>query len=543
MSSVSDLAKNKDEYNEYKQYFESIATNLNAIGHNPVSHPAFVRYDLIEMFDKKWTKLMSPFLGLEDPTIGLVNNAGENIQQNYTGAFTIAYQCKADDQSAIEAAYDNALILAKKVLAKIKSDRRNRKIFDFDFNSVRFNKIHQIFGDYHGWRIEFSFPSQFSMLFDLNDWTNETDAIAPAPFATVTDGMSDVKLAQGDTYICSTDEGVLVLKDSDGNILQTISVPPGSTVLATAPDNVATVNSTPFTTAPAGTSIDVPVQYENGNFVGSIIGGIVQIPDPIDLPALAITTYDDVALTNPITAAKFKQTIYINAEEDGIIATSFTIYIDNGVDAEFSVNQASSTLAYDVALSGTIKIQVIAFDGLGIAVARYAPKEVVITGGRSPWVSNPPTTNANSHDDDYGNIWYTYELRTATAVPAGEFARIELQNNVLQRSSFGNQQYVGFVPTVNAGTLTGFTGLYWFTSTRVDVYVNGSYVMVMYNPTTNEDDSPFVDINETTGLFEFGFGSTVFYISTHAELSGVTPTVKSIYGNRGLNEVYITRTN
>ena len=257
-------------------------------------------------------------------------------------------------------------------------------------------------------------------------------------------------------------------------------------------------------------------------------------------PSLDITVYSDVGLTTPITNATYNDTVYIQAVATGITPNSYTFYIEDSSSAQLSVTQAGDTLTWTVELSGTAKIQAVAKDASSDVTAKATPEELTIAGGRVPWVSNPAPTHAFAKDDDYGNVWYTYALRITDSIPAGELACLDLQNNVLQRSSFGNQQFVGFVTPANSGTTNGITGLYWFLGTRVDVYVNGSYVMVMYNPTTDEYDNPKVCRNPD-GTFDFYAGSTLIYSSTYTDTGILVPTVKSIYGGRGINEVYITR--
>lgn len=48
-------------------------------------------------------------------------------------------------------------------------------------------------------------------------------------------------------------------------------------------DANVTVNSSTFDTVASGGTLDVPVEYENGTPVGTITGGIVEIPNPVEL--------------------------------------------------------------------------------------------------------------------------------------------------------------------------------------------------------------------------------------------------------------------
>jgi hypothetical protein len=49
-----------------------------------------------------------------------------------------------------------------------------------------------------------------------------------------------------------------------------------------------TVNSSAFNTVASGGTLDVPVEYENGTLIGTITGGIVKIPNPVELDRVYI---------------------------------------------------------------------------------------------------------------------------------------------------------------------------------------------------------------------------------------------------------------
>jgi hypothetical protein len=76
-------------------------------------------------------------------------------------------------------------------------------------------------------------------------------------------------------------DSVAVLKDTDGNTLSTTNILAEGSENITAPDGAVTVNSSAFGNVKSNGSLDVPVEYENGTPVGSIISGVVQVPNPI----------------------------------------------------------------------------------------------------------------------------------------------------------------------------------------------------------------------------------------------------------------------
>jgi len=356
--SVNNLQKNKDSYSEYVSYFESIAVNNNAIGHS-LSHNAFQRYDLINMFGNKMNNLQSPFLGLEDPSIRLVNNENQNILNQYFGAFTIAEEVEEDNEAAIQAAFDTSLSTIRDILAKILSDRRNRKIFDFDFDSVQINKVREIFRNYYGWRVQFAFGAQFDLTFDQSKWTNEVDAIALPPFATVTDGNSTIELGVGESYSCAMQaDGTVVLKDSNGIIIESQTVSPNQNLELIAPDVTEQINGTTYDQSPSGTVNNLLVINQENDPVGNIANPCVVSNSLIrnsndtlvySLPPEQPLTFDD-------TPIKVNGALVINApsgvEKDLVIRhetqglAAITIISEEVVLADIIVDPKTINIAF-----------------------------------------------------------------------------------------------------------------------------------------------------------------------------------------------------
>lgn len=94
------------------------------------------------------------------------------------------------------------------------------------------------------------------------------------PVGTITGGVVEVP----NPVVC--DDATAVLKDTDGNTLSTTNIPSGASQDITAPDGSVTVNGSAFDSVLSGGSLDVPVEYENGSPVGTIVAGVVQVPDP-----------------------------------------------------------------------------------------------------------------------------------------------------------------------------------------------------------------------------------------------------------------------
>jgi len=94
-------------------------------------------------------------------------------------------------------------------------------------------------------------------------------------------------------------DSVAVLKDTDGNTLSTTNILAEGSENITAPDGDVTVNSSAFGNVKSNGSLDVPVEYVNGTPVGTIVGGVVQVPNPIVPSGIA---YQRPSLTGQTTS-------------------------------------------------------------------------------------------------------------------------------------------------------------------------------------------------------------------------------------------------
>lgn len=82
-------------------------------------------------------------------------------------------------------------------------------------------------------------------------------------------------------------DSAITLKDTANNTLSTTNVPATVAQNITAPDASVTVNGNAYDTVLSGGSLDVLVEYQNGTPVGTIVGNVVEIPDPYN-PVLTI---------------------------------------------------------------------------------------------------------------------------------------------------------------------------------------------------------------------------------------------------------------
>lgn len=440
---VGILERNKDKFLEYKEYWEQVARDSKDINHTD-DDKHFVRYSMSEIFSSKQNGLKSPYLGLETPSFKTVNDNGENVQIKWQGAIVIGHHYEKGNQTSKDKAFDECCAILLKILGRVNRDRRTDRLLQFDLNDLQINEVNEMFGEPRtGVRWSFQMNSQFDLGYYASDWHNADDADPQPPFATVTDGANQVELFFGDAYTCSTSNGNLILKDSAGNIIATVPVPPGSDVEQIAPDatanlkdsaggalsstsivsggnqnitapdatanlkdsagnaisttsiksnesknitapdgaaknslgdtvatvrsgaeaNVAnsaiTVNTQALAALPATEPLDVLVRYQNGTPVGTVVAGVVEIPNQnpiVVIPTLTIGVYSDIGLTNPITTADFGQTIYFHIATDLDTPTSYRFFVCNQNMVFTLTTQATATLAHTVSTFNDIVI-------------------------------------------------------------------------------------------------------------------------------------------------------------------------------------------
>jgi len=156
------------------------------------------------------------------------------------------------------------------------------------------------------------------------------------------------------TIVC--DDATAVLKDTDGNTLSSTDIPSGGTQDIVAPDGDVTVNSAAFDSVLSGGTLDVPVQYENGTPVGSIVGGVVEIPNPI-------TCADATAVLKNTDGTTISSTDIPSGSSQDITAPDATAVLKDTDGNILLTEPIPSNVSEDiVAPDGTVTVNSSAFD-------------------------------------------------------------------------------------------------------------------------------------------------------------------------------------
>lgn len=241
---VGQLNRNKDRYLEYNKYWEQLARDSKLLNHTDQSMH-FVRYSIMELFSAKHSELLSPYLGLEAPSMRLKNESHHNVQAVWRGAIVIGHSFEKGNITDRDKAMDTCFLILLKIVAKVNADRRALRIPQFDLNGLQANPVVEMFGGNRvGVRWEFEMPSQFDLGYYDADWRNATDTTPQPPFAEVFDGGQWNTLGLNDRWTCSSGNGTLILKDSQGVIIATYTIPPGDPVEENVADSAITLLDT-----------------------------------------------------------------------------------------------------------------------------------------------------------------------------------------------------------------------------------------------------------------------------------------------------------
>jgi hypothetical protein len=121
-------------------------------------------------------------------------------------------------------------------------------------------------------------------------------------------------------------------------------------------DATVNVNSNLFNTVVSGGTINVPVQYENGTPVGTIDGGVVEIPNPI-------TCADAEAVLKNTAGTTISTTDIPSGGSDDIIAPDATAVLKDTAGNILDTEAIPSNVSEDLtAPDGNITVNGVAFD-------------------------------------------------------------------------------------------------------------------------------------------------------------------------------------
>lgn len=170
---------------EYVDYWEKAARSNKRIAHNPENNVnRFRRMNVDEILTDQNTDLKEKTMILENPEFRLFDALSDNPRKMITGGLlVIAEYEKGNFDDEIEKLAEMEIV-AEQMLAKVRNDAKKYninpkypfKIKGIDLNSIRVNKVSNLFGYWTGWRIEFTFNQTFDnqLILKNEDWTDDT---------------------------------------------------------------------------------------------------------------------------------------------------------------------------------------------------------------------------------------------------------------------------------------------------------------------------------------------------------------------------------
>jgi hypothetical protein len=153
--------------------------------------------------------------------------------------------------------------------------------------------------------------------------------------------------AQVNTSPFPIPDATVNLKDTANTLLFSQNIPSAVPSDIIAPDGTVNVNGNLFDTVASGGTLNVPVEYENGTPVGTIVSGVVEVPNPV-LAFRAIIYVESGTTNAPFTKKGVNATI-TSIDADGL--TSLVVEVNSvPVSPPFAIVATDSVeLIYDSA--------------------------------------------------------------------------------------------------------------------------------------------------------------------------------------------------
>lgn len=301
---------------------------------------------------------------------------------------------------------------------------------------------------------------------------------------------------------------------------------------------VVTVNGDAYDSYEAGDTPDIPVEYENGTPVGTKVGLVIEIPNPVMVPSLTIGVFSDAGLLNPIVAAELGETVYVQLLPVNLVPTDYTVFVDNGLQAQPRQELGTSVFSVVLLIGGNVKISGIASVG-ATGTAEASPFALTVSGIRAPFAPIAYTDPVRTFVDAKGNfatISFTALQAWESTIAANAKGTIDYFFSSVM-FVVGGQIEVGF-ETV-AGNFGTFTGILNKSSPRqVRAYENGVDVGVIAIPSV---DSVYSCVRKVSGKFSFQEDGIELLESAVTITAAVYPVAIASFPNNPISDIHVTR--
>jgi hypothetical protein len=168
---------------QYDTYFQEMAGRLAAIRHT-VSHPRYAHYHIEEVIVGMRADLdLSDFCLLQEDISGqLQSKSDEAVNDMQTGAILIIKHVAQDDFAGERIVLDQALKIAKQVMARMILDKRlavngqkPANLRGLNVSAFYYEKAQNIFDHCFGYRLEYQYASIENLIIDPEEWIPDVD--------------------------------------------------------------------------------------------------------------------------------------------------------------------------------------------------------------------------------------------------------------------------------------------------------------------------------------------------------------------------------
>tara|TARA_R110000803_G_C11960847_1_gene318682 strand:+ start:288 stop:1298 length:1011 start_codon:yes stop_codon:yes gene_type:complete len=251
-------------------------------------------------------------------------------------------------------------------------------------------------------------------------------------------------------------------------------------------------------------------------------------------PTLSVGVFSDAGHTTPVTTASFGDSIYIKATVAGITATTYYLYIDNGNNSILPVTNGTGEFTYNVNLSVTLSIAMIATDAAN-GVADSEPFALTVIGVYPPDISG----NVLWVDAERAS---TYSLNGALVAQLNDLSGL---SNHLPAPTVGNQPtYLDFPSGINSLRSTQFASGKFLNKLGLSLdIVTGNSIFIVANFTTSTTGGLISNGNSTTdGTSYLNLQQNGLGIRTFNQSVGLSSTHTIALNTNYLFEVHRTPT-
>jgi hypothetical protein len=166
-------------FTEYESYFESLATDFKPISHTK-EKPRFALMDIDDILSSQKTALdfNFPVMILENFE-GQLNYKHSKMADLPQGAFHILQNVNRNNPAQKREVMDLTKSLGLKIITKMHMERLslfsgasnvNKVLMYFLLDSVRYQKVSNVFSGCHGWRFEFNLGYESTLDYQEDEW-------------------------------------------------------------------------------------------------------------------------------------------------------------------------------------------------------------------------------------------------------------------------------------------------------------------------------------------------------------------------------------